>query len=177
MSANIRVGIIAALLVSTIGFAGAIKSWSTGNTLSVSDINGNFQHIHNAMVGGHGARLVDADVSSSANIGFTKVQNGRGIARAWAEVASTCTCPGTCTIAESMNVSSISCAATGVYTATLSYTATDAVFAVIANTAGTSGNKCEGVSTSTTTATINCLDLDTPAATDSTFTFVIFDGD
>lgn len=172
-----RVALFTLMLVGAIAAAGGIKTWVNGDTLTVTDLNANFAHIHNSMVGGHGARLVNADVSTSANITYTKIENGRGIARAWAEVSATCACPGTCTVTESLNVTSITCAATGVYTVTFSYTATDADFLVIANTAGTSGNKCEGVSTSTTTATINCLDLDTPAATDSTFGFIVMDGD
>src|SRR5687767_8565450 len=46
---------------------GAIKSWSTGETIGNAEMNANFTHIHTNMVGGHGGRLTDIDVSASAN--------------------------------------------------------------------------------------------------------------
>lgn len=172
----IRIVVFSALIVSAFAVAGGIKTWANGDTLSATDLNANFQHIHNSMVGGHGGRLLDADVNASANISYSKIQNGRGIARAWGEVSATGVCPAAPTVSESMNVTSVTCAATGAYTVTLGYTATDAEFAVIVSSMQ-STTICHGVSTSTTTVAINCVDLDTPAATDSTFSFVIYDAD
>jgi hypothetical protein len=171
----LRVALISALLAMPV-MAGAIKTWVSGDTLTITDLNANMAHMHNSMVGGHGARLVDADVSATAAIGYTKIQNGRGIARAWAEVAGTPTCPTTVTISESLNVTEITCAGAGVYVVTLNYTANDNVFAVVASS-GSSGVHCAGASTSTTTATITCVDLETPAVTDTPFQFVIYDAD
>ena len=173
-----RVALFTLLLVSAIAAAGGIKSWSSGDTLTTTDLNANFAHIHNAMVGGHGARLVDADVSASAAIGYTKLQNGRGIARAWADVESICSADP-CTISESLNVTSIARASEGVYTLTLAYTATDNVFAAFVSTSSsTILALCQGVSTSTTTATINCFEADgSIAVEDAAFHVVIFDGD
>lgn len=70
-------------LVTGMAFAGSIKSWSNGQTLTAADLNANFNHIHGLMVGGHGARLVDADVSGSAAIASSKLAQGSGIADAW----------------------------------------------------------------------------------------------
>lgn len=170
-----RVALFSLLLVGTIALGGGIKSWSSGDTVSISDINSNFQHIHNQMVGGHGARLVNADVSTTANIEYTKVQNGRGIARAWADIESSCT-SNPCTVAESLNVTSVGWTSTGIYTVNLSYTATDNVYAVIVSSS-TSGVTCTGVSTSTTVVGIECLDLDSPAVTNAAFSVIIYDAD
>lgn len=164
------------LCIAVTGWAGIIKTWVAGDTVSITDLNANFQHIHNSMVGGHGARLKDADVSSTANISYSKIQNGRGIARAFARVASTCS-SSPCTIDSQLNITSITRSGTGVYVATLNYTATNTSFAAIAQSELSTGF-CEAVPTSTTTVTINCLETDgTPAAIDGRFDFVVFDND
>lgn len=163
------------MVYGAMALAGGLKVWSNGDTLTISDLNANFSHIHGSMVGGHGARLVDADVSASANVSTTKIQNGHGIAKAWGEVAGTCVA-GTCSISSSMNITSIVWSSTGVYTVTLNYTApVDTAFAVIANSSGLSTAKCEGVSTSTSTVTVNCNTMTTGAAVNSPFSFVVFD--
>lgn len=170
-----RMAVFALLLTAAVAVAGGIKTWSNGDTLSASDLNANFQHIHSLMVGGHGARLVDADVSASANIGYTKLQNGRGIARAWGRTSGTCTVAGSCIIDSKLNLTSIvRTASTGVYTVTLSYTATNTSYMAIANSE-TSARLCHAVPISTTTITINCENPATAAAADATFSFVVFD--
>ena len=177
-----RVALFSLMLVGAVALAGSIKVWSAGDTLSSSDLNANFSHIHNNMVGGHGARLVNADVSTTANIAYTKIQNGRGIARASASMPAAACAAGTCTVAESLNITSIAWSSTGVYLVTLSYTATDNDFIVLASAgskAATTANVtlCRGVATSTTTATISCFDPRTNTAADSQFSFAIFDSD
>lgn len=174
-----RVALFSLLLVGTIALGGGIKTWASGDTISISDINSNFQHLHNNMVGGHGARLVNADVSSTANIGYTKIQNGRGIARAWGRVGTDCT-SSPCTVDESMNVTSVTRDSTGVYEVNLSYTATDAVYATIA----VSENQacfCIAEPDTTTKFDINCydrLDVTTaPTVLDCQFNFVVYDAD
>lgn len=176
-----RVATFAAIISAALATAGGIKTWNSGDTLDASDINANFQHIHNAMVGGHGARLTNSDVSSSANIGYTKIQNGRGIARAWADVEGTCSGvpPIACTVDESLNITSITKTATGQYTAVLGYTATDNVYLAIAHSFS-STVLCWAQSASTTQVTIVCSDYDAaigPTATDAAFGIVVYDGD
>lgn len=56
--------------------AGTIKVWSTSEKVKASDLNANFAYIMNNFVGGQGARLVDADVTSSAGIQWTKLASG-----------------------------------------------------------------------------------------------------
>lgn len=74
---------LAFLLAASIGFAGSIKTWSSNDVLTSSDLNGNFQHIHNTMVGGHGARLINADVASNAAITYTKVTVSPATPKCW----------------------------------------------------------------------------------------------
>lgn len=76
--------VLVALFVTGVVNAGAIKTWVNGDALNANDLNSNFSHIHNLMVGGHGARLVDADVSPNAAIKLSKIS---GTARIPAGVA------------------------------------------------------------------------------------------
>jgi hypothetical protein len=109
--------------------AGAIRVWVNGESLTAADLNGNFAHIHNLMVGGHGPRLVNADVSGSANISESKIANGHGIAKAFAYAAE---CDGgACTLRASQNITSISNTGTGEYGVTLGYTPVNANFVVL----------------------------------------------
>ncbi len=176
-----KVVLLTAMFSAVLSQAGTIKTWVSGDTLTVSDLNSNFQHIHNAMVGGHGARLVNADVSATASIGYTKIQNGLGIARAMGSVAS-CTADGGCTIHESLNVTSVTRNGTGHYDVLLNYTATDNKFVTVASAgaaAGTVANVdlCQAVATGTTTLSVICWSLAAAPAVvaDSPFTFVVFD--
>lgn len=171
----LRVIVFSALLVAALATAGAIHTWSNGDTLSATDLNSNFTHIHNSMVGGHGARLLDADVSTSANIAYTKLQNGRGIARAFGRVAGTCAA-GTCTMDNQLNLTSIVHTGTGVYTVTMNYTATNSSFTALGNTEN-STNICFAVPTSTTTTVVNCMKRSDGSANDGPFDVVIFDND
>lgn len=107
----------------------AIKTWGSGETLTSTDLNANFQHIHNNMVGGHGGRLVDADVSNTAAIKSSKLADGKGIAKAYVEISSACG-GATCAYSTSLNVSSVTRSAAGTYVVNLNYTPTDASYAV-----------------------------------------------
>lgn len=167
------------MLLGALSFAGAIKTWSSGDPISIADINANFQHIHNNMVGGHGARLVDADVSASAAISYTKVQNGRGIARAMGASNGTCT-TGTCTMVDTLNVTSVTWNSAGNYTVTLNYTATDNAMIAACSTGSKASTVaaitlCQIVATGTTTLNVLTWDPRTNTATNSPFTFVVFD--
>lgn len=177
-----RVAVFTFLLVGTLASASAIKVWAAGDQVQVSDLNSNFQHMHNSMVGGHGGRLLNADVNSSANIAYTKLQNGRGIARAYVGIVS-CTGAGACSMtnSSSMNVTGVSRSATaGDYTVTLNYTASDTAFATVVNagyrTSIGANILCQSASLSTTTISVKCLDYTgAPAAADSAFSLVVYD--
>lgn len=149
--------LIAACLVNMLVYgassAGIIKSWSAGDTLTTADVNANFQHIHNSMVGGHGARLKDADVSATANISATKIA-GKLIPRAWALIASGCSA-GACTLTESSGITSAAASSTTL-TVTLNYTATDSDFAVFVTPNTSNFELCSAQPATTTTLTIKC---------------------
>lgn len=80
-----------AVLVPVVAVAGYIKVWGPGDTFMSQDINGNFAHIHSLMVGGHGARLVNADVSPSAGIAHSKLASPGLIPRLTGTMLSVCT--------------------------------------------------------------------------------------
>jgi hypothetical protein len=121
---------LAALLVTGIAAASAIKSWSSAETVTATDLNANFTHIHNTMVGSHGARLVDADVSSSAAIAHSKMATPALLPKAYAYVGSSCGA-SPCTLSSSSQVTSITRTGVGAYSVTLAYTPGDANFAVL----------------------------------------------
>lgn len=76
------------LLASTFIFAGPIKTWASSDVLTSTDLNQAFQHIHNSMVGGHGARLVDADVAANAAIQQSKISGlSTTSAKCWGRVS------------------------------------------------------------------------------------------
>lgn len=157
--------------------SGAIKTWSSGETLTSADLNANFQHIHNLMVGGHGARLVDSDISSLANISSSKLAAYRALPRAWV-YATNCT-GASCTVSASYNVTSIARSGAGRYTVTLSYTATNVVFAVVCSensVAAVSLAFVDAVPASTTTFGMALNDTaGTPV--DRNFSCVVYDND
>lgn len=157
--------------------AGAIKTWSNGETLKSADLNANFNHIHNLMVGGHGARLVNADVSTTAAIAHSKLATPALVPKAWAALSATCT-SGTCSLGDSSQVTTITFSATGVYNVTLAYAPTDTNFLVNVTpratgtfTTPTSAPICFVTSTSTTAPHIqvSCV---TTTTTANTFTAV-----
>src|SRR3990172_5536886 len=99
------------ILGGSVALAGSIKRWSSTETFTSTDINANFTHIHKTMVGGHGARLVNADVSSSAAIAHSKVATPALLSKAWANIAS---CDGsqasdslTCTLSAGSGITSV----------------------------------------------------------------------
>lgn len=179
-------------LVIILATSGAIKSWQPGEVVGTSDLNANFSHIHSKMVGGHGARLVNADVAANANISASKIdfslyitnaqvsadagispskiQYGGGIAKAFAAVYGACS-TATCTMNNPYNMTSITRSGTGVYRATWNFTATNTPAVTISD--NVSGVACTGGTPTSTFVDITCVDLDTPAATDSAFTITV----
>lgn len=158
------------LVASALAYASTIKVWSSGEALRPSDLNDNFAHIHNLMVGGHGARLVNADVSASAAIAQSKIAGYAAFPKGWAHVAASCT-SNPCTIADQSGsfVTSIARVGAGIYTVTLGTAPANAAFGVqIAPTCptGTTGAVPVGVSCGVTGLqtiapqfTIDCWDV------------------
>lgn len=165
---------VAAVLWAAAAGAGSLYSWSSGETLSASQLNTNFSHIHNNMVGGHGARLVDADVSASAAISRSKLQNYQGLPTGFAKVGSgtTACSTGTCTLGDSHNVTSVTFNSTGNYTVTIP-TMGDSEFGAVA-AAHAQNLHCGAAPASATTATVICTDLANTLA-NAVFTVTFFD--
>lgn len=121
--------VVGIFLASAIAFAGTIKVWGTNDVLSAADLNANFAHIHNLMVGGHGPRLVNADVASGAAIAYTKISTNPYIPTAWAGVSPNTCNPdgGTCTYS-GLGISSVKHVAVDTFLVTFTVTP-DVVFA------------------------------------------------
>lgn len=140
MLRNHRLSVVILSLLASVAVAGAIKVWSSGETLTSAQLNANFSHIHSLMVGGHGARLVNADVAANAAIALSKIAITPALlpkAYANVEPASGTTCntgsyPLACAFSGS-GVSGVSNTALGTYAVTLSANPTNTDFAVIAS--------------------------------------------
>lgn len=177
-----------ALLITS----GAIKSWQAGETVTGADLNAALAHIHSKMVGGHGARLVNADIVVGT-IGSDKLASYRYIPRAYATIATGCA--GACTISEGNGIASAAVAGSTM-TVTINtavYNPTDSVYTVIVDgTNNTPGTHCKLGARAATTFTVLCdVHEDTSAcvttagtacdhaltATYPEVSFVIFDAD
>ncbi len=169
--------VIIALFAGAVA-AGTIKSWSNAEALTASDLNANFTHLHGLMVGSHGARLVNADVSASAAIATTKLAANLLIPKTWVTLPYTGAATG---VGEfSGGSATVAHTSPGVYTVTLGYTATNNVYGVVTtpHTNGAITGTCE-VTTSVSTTTVfvvTCLN-NAGAATDMGFTAVVYDND
>lgn len=163
------------VMVGLAASAGAIKSWSSGETLHSADLNANFNHIHNLMVGGHGARLVDADVSASASIAQSKVANLSGRASiAWGTFITLCGV-GVCTevLQASIGVTSLQHTSVGNWTATIP-TRTDNKYAVFI-TPRAINTVCNVSTLTVSTFLLQCYTDTTGAAVDQNFSFMMMD--
>jgi hypothetical protein len=169
--------IVAACLVAVVSYGGSIKVW-VAEALRYVDLNANFAHIHNTMVGGHGARLVDADVSASAAIAHSKLATPALVPKAWVQVASCASNP--CTIVVSSRVTSVNRTGAGVYNVDLSYTPPNTAFSVqITPQDATAARHCvlsDTSASSTDSVEFNCFDA-AGAAADSGFGVWVMDND
>lgn len=168
--------VISALTASLIAGASAIKVWSA-EVLYFVDLNTNFAHLHDNMVGGHGARLVNADVSASAAIAVSKLAVNPLSAKAFVLVEVECTA-SPCTIqmqSPASFISGITRAAAGTYTATFTSTRANNDYVVHANSA-TASTVCQTNTYTTTTFNIYCQSFAGPGTIDdASFSIVVFD--
>lgn len=152
------------ILLATVALGSAIKVWGPGDILSSTDLNANFAHIHTTMVGGHGARLVDADVNNSAAISHSKLATPRLVPKAIAAVSTNCTAAGACTLfAPAYRISAITrLGSAGLYRVDFSPALSDASYfpAVTCATAGGAFCLCtyEYSTMSTTSLFVDCYD-------------------
>lgn len=126
---------LAGMLVASIGVAGSIKSWSAGEPLTAGQLNANFSHIHSSMVGNGHSLLVNADVSGTANIASSKLNQGAGMVDAMVRVGSRTTpcTTATCTMYASVGVSSVTRTSTGVYVVNFSPAISDNSVLIVGN--------------------------------------------
>jgi hypothetical protein len=165
----------AVLVPPGLALASAIKVWTTGETLRSADLNAVLAHIHNNMVGAHGARLTNADVNASAAIAHSKLQTPALIPKAWAYVQPSCGA-SPCSIAASSAVNSITRVSQGLYDVTLSYTPANVNFAVLVTPTAGSAYLCRvsAIATSAPHFRLNCFDT-VPAVQDTGFAVHVMD--
>lgn len=183
-----RIVVAAVSLVALVALAGPIKTWSAGEVIAASDLNANFQHIHNLMVGGHGARLVNGDVSASAAISHSKLATPALIPKAMGGIYTPCD-GGTCTWnVNSGFTSTITRSTAGQYTVTFSSARANANYVPVANLVGDTVNSYTGMNCwpngtyTTTTFTINCARTVPDGGSlrffdDAPFSVTVFDND
>jgi hypothetical protein len=176
-SKTFRIAVFIMSVIAGSVMAGAIHTWAAGDQLNSADLNANFQHIHNNMVGGHGARLVDADVSASAAIASSKLAAYRYVPVAWANMGVGACTSGTCSIDSSAGVTSIAKTGTGVYRVTMSTTRTNVHYAPVVGSAFEvpCSLSAHGAMTATT-FDVYCYDY-AGSSLDAAFSFVVFDND
>ena len=172
---------VLAFMAGTVGtaVAGSIKSWSNGEVLSSSDINSNFSHIHGTMVGGHGARLVNADVASNAAIAHSKLATPALVPKAWAVVTSACAASPCVPGASAGAAATITRTAGGSYVWTWSVARADANYAVFVtanSAAGTPPYACYSTAPGTGSFNFFCYDgANPPALQDAAFSVMVMD--
>lgn len=187
--------IAVALTAVTLALGSGIKVWSSGEAITYTDLNANFQHLHTNLGHAHGAVVTNADISTSAGIASSKLADYRLLPRAWGALDPTANCTsGTCSIYSSKNVTSIVRGGLGSYTVTLNYTAANTPYDVVVSTGGgsqVSPNDYRGICqwTSSTATTFNVLCKGWPAFNDGgasepklvgldlPFSFSVFDND
>jgi hypothetical protein len=178
----VLIAILAGLVGGTLpsAWASAIKTWNNGEVVQPSDLNADLNHIHNTMVGGHGARLVDADVSSSAAIAHSKMQTPALLPKAWAMVSANCTgstAAGTaCTVGDSSQLSLTTSGVAGQFRGVLSYTPSNANFAVLV-TSRTTTTVCMADTYATTSPyfLVKCFDYAGAAVDTNQFVVLVMD--
>lgn len=171
--------VLVLLIVEGPALASSIKSWAGGETITANDLNANFSHIHGTMVGGHGARLVNADVSASAAIAHSKLATPSLVPKAWGVVKSTCAA-SPCTVDAHSGISSVTRGGAGTYTVNLSSARANTNYGVLVssvNPSGATGTLCivEPI-IATTNFSIDCY-THAGAANDTGLTFMVLDND
>lgn len=166
----------AVILTGSLVAAGQIVVFSSGDTLSPTSLNSNFSHIHNTMIGGHGARLVDADVNPAAALSHSKLATPAVVPKAWATITANCASPCTETLIASSGVSSISHTGAGSFQVNWTVTRGDALYGVIVSPNGVNARHCQvvGGGYAAGNVIIGCYDL-AAAAADSPFTIMMLD--
>lgn len=167
-----------AMLVLASAADAACKVWQYKEVIKAEDLNACHNYINSTVVGQRGARLVDADVSPTANIALSKIASGTIFPKAWASLLASCNgaaAAGTaCVVAGSTGIASVkSTGSTGTYGVTLNYTPSSTAFAVLV-TPGVAGRYCSAGTQSTTGTNfvVACNDS-TGAAVNTAFSVLV----
>lgn len=149
---------------------GALKVWVSGETLRYSDLNSNFSQINTSAT----RSLVNADLGASAAIAHSKLATPGLLPKAVAKVGVTGTpcAAGACSVVGAYGGVTAAHTGTGVYTMTFPTAGSTNYIMFVSTTA--SNVLCDGQHVSATTATVNCNNVSTAAATDTVFSFLLF---
>lgn len=163
---------LALTLAGTV-WGGAIKSWTTGETLRSADLNTNFEHLHNTMVGGHGARLVNADVSTTAAIAHSKFASPGLVPKTWVYISAVCNA-SPCTIGADVDVTDVTRSGVGVYQVNFTSTKSNANYAMLVSYNNNIDYNCVGDVPGTANMRVSCFNT-AGAAADGMFSVLIMD--
>ncbi len=181
-----RIAVAAILLIAVVALAGPIKVWSAGEVITANDLNANFQHIHNVMVGGHGARLMNVDVNASAAIAHSKLATPALLPKAMGGVVTACS-SGPCSWGfNSGHTTTFARASAGNYTMTLSNARSNVTYGIQATCGGSASSgavpcvcSIRNGTITTTTYQVDCSVIITDGGVlqnaDVAFTVAVFD--
>jgi hypothetical protein len=176
---KLKVAVAAILAAALAAWAGPIKVWNAGEYITAADLNAALQHLHSSVGHGHGPVITNADISASASISMTKLQSPTLVPKLWVALDDTADCSaGTCTISESIGVTSVTRASVGQYVVNFSLPRPNSAYAAIA-TGGRTGSvdtNCITYSRSTTSVAVSC-NKDGAGFQDGFFSLMIMDLD
>ena len=176
--------VVLTLLVVAVpsAIAGAIKVWSTGETLSPTDLNANFAHLHAAVGHAHGAVITNADIKSSAAIAHSKMATPGLLPKAWASIGGTVACASSpCTITRQWPASyfsSVTRSATGLYVVNITSSRPNTSYLVMLTPiSNVFGVRCAVNDLGATSFYVYCFGDTGAVANDAAFNIVLFDDD
>lgn len=170
--------LLALCAVATLSLAGPIHTWSVGEVITASDLNAALSHIHNTMVGGHGPRLTNTDVSSGAAIAHSKLATPALVPKVWAFVNCT-SVASTCSISAGSGAT-VAYSSTGVSVVTFTARANLNFGAVVSSQDSSAGVLCAVTTHTTVSATVSCTTSNTDGgvtdrASNSDYTIIVMD--
>lgn len=178
--AVVVLGITSGVLLSRNVVAQTLHSWSSGQVVAASDLNGNFTALKTTKIGG-GVQLGNADVSTTAAIVHSKMATPALLPKAWGVVTTNCTgstAAGTaCTVGDSSAITSITTSGTtGIFRVNLSYTPTNSSYAVLV-TSHLNAGVCiaNSQTTSAPHVLVKCFAYDGTALDANQFSVLILD--
>ncbi len=165
--------------VAVTAYATGLKTWTTRETVSATDLNANFAYVDSRAGHTGAAAIVNADISASAAIATSKLATPTLMPKAWAtsyDGLAPRDSDGLCTIVGS-KVTSITRHTQGIYDVVLAYTPVNDKFAILV-TCYTNGQKLYGshsaISLSPPQFAIICYN-EGGAAEDTHVSFIIMD--